>query len=98
MASAAETGARVLAGLAAGRARAHARARERAAELERHVLREFHLDVLRQKPARGRAGRIARKLAGMVSVRHTQRILDRLFNVSDSLMHDEARPSHEHFT
>jgi len=89
-----ELGRRVLAALNKGRARAIRRAQERAGALAGLVLDLAHSDVLAGRPARGRAGRIARKLGG-VSERHVKRILDGFSSVSDSSCFNPNNFPHE---
>lgn len=81
---AAVVGRKVLAGLDKGRHRAIAQAKERAAFHVAKVVIHSNADFASGKPERGRAGRIARKLGGMLSERQVKRILDRLSSVSDS--------------
>ena len=79
-----ETGDRVLQALDAGRAKAHEISQARASSLRAAVDRLATDDIARGKSKRGRAGRIARRLHGLVTERHVGRILsDMLFNVSD---------------
>lgn len=58
----AATGARVLEALAAGQALAIERARQRAADRARPVRAELDIDLLQDRAAWGRAGRIAKRL------------------------------------
>jgi hypothetical protein len=80
-------GERVLAILDAGRAAAHERAHLRTLDLQRAILDELHRELLERKPARGRAGRIQRRLKHRIPVsqRHVKRILDMLSSVSDPM-------------
>jgi hypothetical protein len=73
-----DLGTRVLVALERGRRAAIAKSRKRAAQLERAVREELDRDILSGKPARGRAGRIERRLQGVVTERHVRRILDSL--------------------
>ena len=77
-------GRKVLAGLFKGRQRAIEQAKERAAFHVAKVVIHANADVAARKPERGRAGRISRRLGGMLSERQVKRILDRLSSVSDS--------------
>lgn len=77
-------GRKVLEGLDKGRQRAIAQSKERAAFHVAKVVIHSNADFASGKPERGRAGRIARKLGGMLSERQVKRILDRLSSVSDS--------------
>jgi len=96
-----ELGLRVLAGLTAGREKAIRRAQTRAGALAALVLDLAHADMLAGRPARGRAGRVRRKLSALgrtTSERHVKRILDGLSSVSDSTRsnsnifpHEEAK-------
>jgi hypothetical protein len=82
----------VLANLARGRERAIEQARERGANTERAIRRELDIDILNHGDARGRAGRITRRLAryGLrLSERHVKRILDVLSSASDSSMSNQ---------
>jgi len=79
----AELGEVVRTALDAGRAKAIHRAQARAGALAVLVLDLAHADALAGRPARGRAGRIARKL-GCVSERRVRQILSELLScVSD---------------
>lgn len=85
----AELGARVLAILARGRARRRSTQLEQSAAVIDAVLRVAAQDLALGRPARGRPGRVARKLRGMVSERHVRRILSDLrAGASDSVWSD----------
>ena len=71
----AEIGRRVLANLDAGRARQHEQQRAQAALLEQAVLRAELLDRTEGRAERGRAGRIARRLARGGTVVTDRRVL-----------------------
>lgn len=77
-------GLKVLDGLAKGRQQAIAQAKERAAFHVAKVVIHTNADVAAGKPERGRAGRISRKLGGILSERQVKRILDTLSCMSDS--------------
>ena len=81
---AAVVGQKVLDGLDKGRQRAITQAKERAAFHVAKVVIHANVDVAAGKPERGRAGRISRKLSGILSERQVKRILDRLSCMSDS--------------
>jgi len=68
-------GERILKAFEIGRTLAHARAQSRAQELRAAVLRLAAQDKAMGRRGRGRAARIARRLQGLVSTRHTARIL-----------------------
>jgi len=68
------TGAKLLAHLDAQRAKRHAQQAERAARLRLLVLAAADRDAQRNGE-RGRAGRIALRLHGLVTERHVRRIL-----------------------
>ena len=80
---AALTGAKVLDALDKGRALAIRQNQARSAQHLATVVVLFNADRQQGRPARGQAGRIARKLGGLLSERHVKRILDRLSRVSD---------------
>ena len=80
---AALTGAKVLDALDKGRALAIRQNQARSAQHLATVVILFNADRQQGRPARGQAGRIARKLGGLLSERHVKRILDRLSRVSD---------------
>ena len=75
MADAADIGARVLAVLEAGRLVARLNRETRAAELRLLVLAAADRDAQRHGE-RGRAGRIALRLRGLVTERHVRRLLE----------------------
>jgi len=77
-----DTGRRVLEALERGREIARREAQERATDFRAAVERLAAEDALRFG-ARGRAGRIARRLHGIRSERHVKRILDALSGMSD---------------
>jgi hypothetical protein len=88
-----DVGARVLHGLNKGRELAIKRARDDARErdLMGLVQRAALLDRSANRPDRGRAGRIARRLQATgcaISERHVRRLLDGLNSVSGSPLHD----------
>jgi len=76
-------GERVLAGLEKGRRRAIAQAQARGARTVRAVCQALDVDLLEGRGERGRAGRIARRLRGMVGERQVRKILERLSSGSD---------------
>jgi hypothetical protein len=76
-------GRKVLAGLDRGRAIAIAQAKARSAQRVGLIVVLVNTDTQQGRPDRGRAGRIARKLGGLISERHVKRILDRLSRMSD---------------
>lgn len=84
-------GARVLAALDRGRAKAIAQARARGARTLALVADLAHADLLAGRSARGRPGRIARRLRGAVSERRVREILAALYSVSDSVAQNQDR-------
>ena len=68
------TGAKLLAHLDAQRSKRHAQQADRAAQLRLLVLAAADRDAQRNGE-RGRAGRVALRLHGLVSARHVRRIL-----------------------
>lgn len=76
------TGVRVLGALDTGRALAHELQRARLAPIRQSVRRELDLDIIAGNPARGRPGRIARRLR--LHPRRVARILDSLSYASNS--------------
>lgn len=87
---AALVGDKVLAALENGRHRAIVRAREMGAANALQVMALAVTDAQSGRSPRGRAGRIARKLGGLLTERSVKRILDRLSSVSDSIRHNAA--------
>ena len=88
--NAAQVGAAILQGFAKGRARANAATKEQAA-LNASVV-AIHINADRQagKPVRGRAGRISRKLRGVLSERLVRKIIAALqMSGADSLEQSE---------
>ena len=76
------------AGLDAGREKAIAQARRRGLDTRVLVLNLAAAELAAGRPCRGLAGRIARKLPGVVSESQTRRILRTLSSVADSSLHD----------
>lgn len=97
MSDPAEVGRRVLEALAEGRRRAIAQVQNEARrrDLLRLVAAKLRRELDRGLPARGRAGRIARELHGLVTERHVLRILksDALFSMSDSSRYNGHGPT-----
>jgi hypothetical protein len=79
-----DVGARVLAGLALGRERSLEVRRRTAAQHRLVVLAAARGDEQRGHGPRGRAGRIAQRLRGLLSRRQVQRILDAQEQASSS--------------
>lgn len=77
-------GAKVLVALTLGRCKAIAKAKARSAYRAGLVLDLAEQDMRRGRTARGRAGRVAAQLHGLLSRRQVQRILAALFSVSSS--------------
>jgi hypothetical protein len=77
-------GEKTLAGFARGRTLAIAQAKERSAKRAAAIVLLNNEDVARGQPARGRAGRIARRMTDRISERQVRRILDTLSCVADS--------------
>jgi hypothetical protein len=100
LAQAAQVGRRVLAGLARGRQRAIRQSKERSARHVATILILVNEDRRRGRPDRGRAGRIARRMGGVLTERRIRQILrETLFNGShsqgdNSLKKQEARYAH----
>src|SRR5690242_176771 len=90
MPDSADVGRRVLAALDAGRATAIRRARERGARTLLLVAELAVLDARGGRPIRGRAGRIARKLGGLLSASQVRKKLRALSSVRDSAGDDDA--------
>lgn len=84
---AAALGQKVLVGLTKGRQLAIQRSRKVGADNAYKVVILANLDMNAGSPQRGRAGRIARNLGGLLTERSVKRILDRLSSVSDSSRH-----------
>lgn len=85
MTHAERVGTAVLAGLAKGLQHAIAAAQARSRHRAEQILAKASMDMLRGKPARGRAGRITRLLnrnGDQISERQVKRILDMLFSMS----------------
>jgi hypothetical protein len=73
-----DTIAAILAGLESGRQKAIAAKQARGAATERAVRRELDVDLMERRPARGRPGRVARRLARegvKISERQVRRII-----------------------
>jgi len=91
-------GRKVIAALDVGRRIAIEASQQRSAGLRRVIAQLAADDAARGKPARGRAGRIARKLDGLSSERRVLQILSETqSSVSDSLCNDacnEAEVNH----
>jgi hypothetical protein len=87
---AAAVGARVLAGLAKGRLRLRERQERQSAGLARLVAQAAAVDASRGFGERGRAGRIARRLHGLVARRTAAKYLARLSSRASSSAHDAA--------
>jgi hypothetical protein len=77
----------VLASLERGRARAIERAKQIGAANSMKVIALATLDAEAGRSPRGRAGRIARKLGGLLKERSVRKILARLSSRTDSLGH-----------
>jgi hypothetical protein len=93
---AADVGRRVLLCLDAGRNKAIAKAKRRAAGHAALIIDLAAIDARAGRPERGRAGRIARKLRGMLSESQVHRILRALSSVRDfpvSNLEDEVHKS-----
>lgn len=83
---AAEVGLKVLEGFEKGRCIAIAQAKARSAQRAAAIILLFNEDVTRGKPARGRAGRIARRMTERISESQVRKIIARTqFSVRDSL-------------
>jgi hypothetical protein len=95
MANALDTGVRVLAALDAGRAKAIRQNRALGAANTGMVRPLLDVDILEGRPARGRAGRIARKLRGRLGERAVHRILARLANRSEIVCDDGLSTNNE---
>jgi hypothetical protein len=78
-------GRKVLAGLAKAHQRAAELVQARTRALEAEVLTRAAADIAKGNRAWGRAGRIRRKMGGVLSERQTKRILDRLAGMSESV-------------
>jgi hypothetical protein len=78
-------GRKVLAGLAKAHQRAAESVQARTRALEAQVLMLAAADIAKGNRARGRAGRIRRKMGSVISERQTKRILDRLAGMSESV-------------
>lgn len=89
------TAARNVAALAVGRAQAHQSAAARVEKFAAEITVLAHSDAMSGRPARGRAGRIARKMPGKLSEKQIQRYLkkfsDKLSSVSNSACSNSAR-------
>lgn len=85
---AALVGSKVLSELAKGRQRAIERARQIGAANAMQVMALAVIDAQAGRSVRGRAGRISRKLGGLLTERSVKRIMDRLSSVSDSIRHN----------
>jgi hypothetical protein len=88
MADPAEVGLRVLQSLDRGRAKAIEQNLAVGAANTQLVRPLLDVDILEGRPARGRAGRISRKLRGRLGERAVHRILARLSNRSESACND----------
>ena len=88
MTRAEETGRKVLAALDAGRAVAVRRAREQGVRTMALVAELVVLDARAGRPVRGRAGRIARKLRGMLTEGQIRRKLRTLSSMHALAAHD----------
>lgn len=84
---------RARAALDAGRARAIAEKRKRAAYTRSLVLETAAADHQAGRPARGRAGRVARKLNGLVSEGQARKILRALSSARDSAGYNAEKES-----
>ena len=76
-------GRKVLAGLEKAHQRAAELVQVRVQALVSQVLTMAAADIAKGNRARGRAGRIRRKMGGVISERHTKRILDKLSGMSE---------------
>jgi len=71
-----ELGQKILSAFTRGRAIAHAMAQKRGQDIREAILKLAAQDKAMGRPDRGRPGRIARRLSGLVSQRHVSRILN----------------------
>ena len=76
-------GRKVLEGLAKAHQRAAELVQARTRARQAQVLTLATVDIAKGNPAWGRAGRIRRKMGGVISERQTKRILDRLAGMSE---------------
>jgi hypothetical protein len=81
---------RARAALDAGRAKVNAEKRKRATYTRHLVLETAAADQRAGTPARGRAGRVARKLNGLLSESQVQKILRALCCARDSVSSNDA--------
>jgi len=95
----ASVGRKVLAGLAKGRARLATINQQRKAESAQRAVQIAYLSLADQqagRPARGRAGRISRKLRGHITERLVRKYLARLSSGADLGVYDRGNFTGEH--
>ena len=87
-----EVGRRVLEGFERGRRKAIEQAKQRSRRHTAIIVPLVNADIEAGRSARGRPGRIARRLGGALSEAQVRRIMYRLLSVQNSLNHNEENP------